>query len=63
MKSGWTEDFRLMAILRYFPEGIIKKVSLLHTGDEISYHLSGYGFKVEMPNENQLNEIANVVKI
>jgi len=38
-------------------------VSLLKGKKEVNYELSGYGFKVEIPSQNQLNDIANVVKI
>jgi len=62
-ESGWTKAFRLLADHRYFPEGEVKKVSFLKSGQQLDYELNGYGFKVNLPDSNQLNAIANVVKI
>ena len=61
--SGWTNSFRLMSSQGYFPEGEIKEVSLLSNARPIAYELGGRGFKLELPSQDQLDEMANVVKI
>ena len=58
-----TVNYRLMAEHRYFPQGTIRKVSLLNTGEEVAYELDGYGFRLTIPEESSLNEMANVFKI
>ncbi len=60
---GWTKDFHLMANQRYFPEGEIESVSLLSSEENLEYHLSGYGFRVNFSKSTTLDEMANVVKI
>ena len=60
---GWSDHFRLLADQRYFPEGSIKKVSLLSTGESVNHKLDGWGFSVEINSGTKLDSIANVVKI
>ncbi|WP_109829409.1 alpha-L-fucosidase [Reichenbachiella versicolor] len=61
--EGWSDNFRLMADQRYFPEGTIKKVSLMNTGEELDYELDGWGFRVKQPATTSMDSLANVVKI